>query len=281
MASFDTRIVARQKAAPGVGLLDVAVVFVSYIAIQFGVGIVLGIFLVLKGYGPEEFAQALEGGTALVVTLFAAAAPVIGACLVALYRRAGASLFGLGRVSRRWLLIGVGAGLSGWLLNVGMSLLYQLATGDTSDPQQSMKDAAMSDTSAQFALLMLAGGLLVPFGEELLFRGVLFAWLRRWGLILAVAVSALVFAAFHGFNELMLSTAALGVLFALLYEKSGSLGRPSSRTPSITPSSSGSSGCCSNEVLPQQALDAPAAQRGVEDLDRMAGGHPAAHLLHA
>lgn len=76
-------------------------------------------------------------------------------------------------------------------------------------------------------LSIVLASLLVPFGEELLFRGVFYTWLRRWGLVVAVVVSALVFGLFHvinGFNlALLISTIVIGVLTALLYERSGSL----------------------------------------------------------
>jgi uncharacterized protein len=58
----------------------------------------------------------------------------------------------------------------------------------------------------------------------LLFRGMLYTFLRRWGPVVAVAVSSLLFGLLHGADLVFLVHAALmGVLLALLYESSGSL----------------------------------------------------------
>ena len=47
--------------------------------------------------------------------------------------------------------------------------------------------------------MVLIGGLLAPLAEEIIFRGLLYGWLRRfWRVIPAAVVSALVFGAVHG-----------------------------------------------------------------------------------
>jgi membrane protease YdiL (CAAX protease family) len=57
--------------------------------------------------------------------------------------------------------------------------LYSALTGDETIPADRL---AMVDTLQgplwQVALMFVAGALLVPFGEELIFRGVIFGWLR-------------------------------------------------------------------------------------------------------
>lgn len=65
---------------------------------------------------------------------------------------------------------------------------------------------------------------IVPLFEELLFRGLLFGWLRLYlGTAFAAGVSALAFAAVHGMLHAIPGIFALGVILALLYERSGSL----------------------------------------------------------
>ncbi|QIN84094.1 CPBP family intramembrane metalloprotease [Rubrobacter tropicus] len=127
------------------------------------------------------------------------------------------------RPSRGWLLIGAGTGLlafvSFWVL-----ALYVSSAGSLPPPQRGLLDAAGQGTAPQFALLVVLGGLLAPFGEELLFRGMLYTFLRRWGPVLALAVSSLIFGLLHGADLVFLIHAALmGTLLALLYERSGSL----------------------------------------------------------
>ena len=66
------------------------------------------------------------------------------------------------------------------------------------------------------AWLWVAAVAVAPVAEEVLFRGVLFGWLSRWGAVVATTVSAVLFGIVHG--ELVvglfatLSGVALGVL---------------------------------------------------------------------
>lgn len=224
MIDLVTRRAAAQKSAPTMGWLDVLIAFASYLAIQFAVGIALGIALVAMGNTSVEMATLLKSDTFVTVLLITGVvSAVFGVLLVALRRRAGFGLFGLVRVSWRWLLVGIGVGLLSLLIDFTVVPLYVWVTGDNSNPQQGMMDVAGGGSVAQFAFLMLLGGILIPFSEELLFRGVLYAWLRRWSVVFAVPASAVVFGLFHGLNTAMPFAMVLGMLLALLYEKSGSL----------------------------------------------------------
>lgn len=73
-------------------------------------------------------------------------------------------------------------------------------------------------------LSFLVVSAIVPLFEELLFRGLLFGWLRlHLGTYMAAAISALAFAAAHGMLFAIPAVFVLGVILALLYERSGSL----------------------------------------------------------
>jgi membrane protease YdiL (CAAX protease family) len=75
----------------------------------------------------------------------------------------------------------------------------------------------------EVALIVLIGGL-VPLAEELLFRGVLYAWLRqRWGVAVSAVVSAGLFALAHGSLRMGLQIFVTGVVLAVLYERSRSI----------------------------------------------------------
>jgi membrane protease YdiL (CAAX protease family) len=111
-------------------------------------------------------------------------------------------------------------------VNVTIVWLYVRISGDTTDPQAALMGVALKGSVLQFLLMLLMGGIVVPIGEELLFRGILFAWLRRWGLPLSVIVSSLLFGLFHGFSFVFFTAAILGAMLALLYEWSGSLWPP-------------------------------------------------------
>ena len=49
----------------------------------------------------------------------------------------------------------------------------------------------------QLIFLIIIGGILAPVAEEVVFRGVLYGFFRRWGLILALIVSTLLFVVVH------------------------------------------------------------------------------------
>jgi membrane protease YdiL (CAAX protease family) len=66
--------------------------------------------------------------------------------------------------------------------------------------------------------------LVAPFVEEVLFRGILYTWLRRrWGVAVSSVVSGICFSLLHGIVWLIPAIAVLGVLLAVIYEKSGSI----------------------------------------------------------
>jgi membrane protease YdiL (CAAX protease family) len=206
-----------------VGFLDVLMAFGVYFVAQVVLGAAIGFVLIARGTSPDALAALFESeGATILLLALAGAAALAGVGLVALVRRRGWGMFGLRRVSAKWLLLGAGAVVLGYVANVVIFALYAAVTGDASDPQEALKGAALG-TAPRFALLVLLGGVLVPFTEELLFRGLLYAWLRRWGVPLAVVASALVFGLFHGFSVVFFTAAFLGMISALLYEKSGSL----------------------------------------------------------
>ena len=65
---------------------------------------------------------------------------------------------------------------------------------------------------------------MAPAAEEILFRGVLFRWLRgHWGFIAALVVSSIVFALVHDSVASWLPIAALGGVSSWLYHRSGQL----------------------------------------------------------
>jgi membrane protease YdiL (CAAX protease family) len=75
--------------------------------------------------------------------------------------------------------------------------------------------------------MFLFGGIIDPFAEELVFRGVLYQWLRdRFGMWPGILVSALIFGLAHGDIAVGGAAAVLGVVLAWVYEKSHSIWPP-------------------------------------------------------
>jgi hypothetical protein len=189
------------------GWVEFAVGAVVYVLVQLGAGVVL-----VAANGRLPGAPVLLGVSA--VAAFAAVA-------VALALRVRApSAIGIRRIAPRTVVFAVGLGIGVWLLSRLLIIVYVSITGDRSDPQQDLTQ--FSGVGAAFWMVLL-GGLVVPLGEELLFRGVGYGSMRRYGPVIATIVSSLVFALAHGLNVVFLAVLVLAVLNAVLYERTRSI----------------------------------------------------------
>jgi hypothetical protein len=84
--------------------------------------------------------------------------------------------------------------------------------------------AQLPTPTTDLIFFFIVGGLFGPVAEELFFRGIIYGFLRRWGVIVAVVLSALIFVLCHPVQHGIPITRLLGgVLFAVAYETSGSL----------------------------------------------------------
>jgi len=73
-------------------------------------------------------------------------------------------------------------------------------------------------------LFFFVGGMLGPVAEEVFFRGILYGFLRRWGVIVALILSTLIFVLCHPIGHGIPVTRLVGgFLFAAAYEIGGSL----------------------------------------------------------
>lgn len=81
-----------------------------------------------------------------------------------------------------------------------------------------MVRVSLPKTFGRLFLFAAIGGIVSPFAEELVFRGMLFGVLRRWGATAAILGSTLLFAAAHNSSGLPVIEAAGGLVFALSYE---------------------------------------------------------------
>jgi len=84
--------------------------------------------------------------------------------------------------------------------------------------------ARLPTQTGDLILFFIVGGMVGPLAEELFFRGVLYGFLRRWGIIVALVLSTLVFVLCHPIGHGIPVTRLVGgFLFALAYEFGGSL----------------------------------------------------------
>ena len=78
---------------------------------------------------------------------------------------------------------------------------------------------------ANFWIALIGIGLLAPVSEELFFRGALYLWFRgRYGVVIAVASSSLLFAAAHSDSAgAVAASLVIGVVNAIVFERTKSL----------------------------------------------------------
>jgi membrane protease YdiL (CAAX protease family) len=129
--------------------------------------------------------------------------------------------FGFRPVADKWLFIATCLGTLGY----GMSLLIQyafLAWFGNGDPQGVLHAAARGGV-LPFTASFFGGAILTPFGEEILFRGVVANALNRYGAWAGVGLSSVIFGLFHGLNVILPIAIMVGVLSGLLFRRTGSI----------------------------------------------------------
>jgi len=184
------------------------------------VGAVLFVVFVLSTSFGWVLVSAVQGPEALPLVALTAASIAAAAVLAWSVRVRSLSAFGLRSTSVAWLLVAVVAGALTRLVTLGGSLGYQQIGGGVADPWSVLGGASGYVPSVG---MLLVAGLLMPMASELLFRGIGYGGLRRYGIWVAAPVSALLFAATHGAGIAAVSALVLGIVTALLYERSGSL----------------------------------------------------------
>ncbi len=131
-------------------------------------------------------------------------------------------MFGLRPLTRTWILGSVGIGLAEYAVESAATYGAAILLHMQDSAQGGMGTQGLSWVN--LVLLFAIAGAAIPFAEELLFRGVLYNFMReRWGIWIGALISALLYALFsfdliNGIACFVLS------LFAILaYERSKSL----------------------------------------------------------
>ena len=157
----------------------------------------------------------------ILSTLFQAlllAAAAVG--FAAITARPRAWHFGLRR-TRLWPAVG-------WAV-LGLFVFYVLAAIYSVALQPDVDQSVPEDLGADEGTLglIVAGArviLVAPFAEEFFFRGFFYRALRsRYSVLVAAAIDGILFGAIHLQLELIPPLAALGFIFCLVYERTGSL----------------------------------------------------------
>ena len=92
------------------------------------------------------------------------------------------------------------------------------------DPLNIM-EVRLPATQWGIALFFILRGLIGPVAEEIFFRGMLYGFFRRWGIVVALLISTATFVLAH-FPTISLPQLVGGILFAVAYEVEGTLLAP-------------------------------------------------------
>ncbi len=129
--------------------------------------------------------------------------------------------FGFRPASRNRLLLAVGLGVVGYGLNLIIQFAYTAVFGK--DNPQAILHAAARGGVLAFVASTLGGALFTPFGEEILFRGVVANGLNRYGALAGVGLSAVIFGLVHGVSVIMPVAIMVGLLSGALFRRTGSV----------------------------------------------------------
>lgn len=129
--------------------------------------------------------------------------------------------FGFKAVSARWLWIAAGLGILGYCINLGIQYTYMIWLGN--DDPQNILHAAARGGPLPFILSFLGGAILTPFGEEILFRGVIANALNRYGAFAGIVLSSIIFGLAHGVSVILPIAIMVGILSAILFRATGSI----------------------------------------------------------
>lgn len=204
---------------------DVALIFAAVLAIGlvclFGVTAVIVVGTTYLSW-PDPM-RSPTGAHAIVLPIIAAA--VLGGVYGVgnRWRGVGWTAIGVRPAHWRWLVLAV-------LLGVALEVVSGLVDSAIGGPLKGvMLNTFAPDAFSWWwlAVMILFGVILGPITEEILFRGVLYTWLRdKWGVATGVVVSSLAFGAMHVEPAWIVLASLLGAAFALLYQVSRSIWPP-------------------------------------------------------
>ena len=141
--------------------------------------------------------------------------------LIVLFWGSGLSSVGLARSS---LVPGIKRGLI-WSLGFGVVAGFAFAVLFFAGINVlTAIQARLPTQHSDVILYFLVGALVGPVAEELFFRGLLYGFFRRWGVVAAVILSTLFFVLPHAVHQRIPITQVVGgIVFAVAYEVEGSL----------------------------------------------------------
>lgn len=185
-----------------------------------------GVFVfVVVGFGGAALLVQSDLDRVFVGLMLAATSGIAGLAgfaVAALLRAKSWSAFGVRAVSGRWLMIGAAAGVVAFVVKGFATMAYGALTGQSGNPQDIFATAASAGPTTVILGTVFIG-ILTPIGEEFLFRGVLTNALLRYGPVIGVVGSALIFALLHGINMILPAALVAGLVAGEVFRRSGSI----------------------------------------------------------
>lgn len=141
-------------------------------------------------------------------------------------------VIGIRKHPLRWGAVGIYGVSSGWVVaSIVIGLLFVPVNIIILRGVQSLLSFPAVELTTEttvpvleFVAVFFFAAIVIPFAEEVFFRGMLYTWIKesggRW---LALVVSSAVFGVLHLYMPQVASITLLGAICALLYERSGSL----------------------------------------------------------
>jgi uncharacterized protein len=131
-------------------------------------------------------------------------------------------LHAVGWAPRTWRagLIKGACWASGFALVAGLAVGLAYLAGY--DPLAMIRQPLPGEPS-HLLLFFLVGGFIGPVAEEICFRGILYSFFRRWGVVPALVCSTAIFVAPHAFHGIHFTQIVGGIVFALAFETSRNL----------------------------------------------------------
>ena len=189
----------------------------------FGIILYAGL-VILSGADPEALMQP-TAAQSIGLAALEAVALILGVYIFGLRRRGYSwDAVGLRSTSKKWLLASAFATLIAMpLTSITILIVYFAFSIPLDNPQL---DFLLPEklSGIDIILMLFMAGFAAPFGEELLFRGVLYTMFKeRWGIWPSVLISSLIFGLIHGNLAVGLTGFLLGILTAVVFEFSHSL----------------------------------------------------------
>ena len=199
------------------------ILIVSLLSMRILSGLLAGIFV-----EPDlEGEVAPEGELAFTIFLWVLNTLVV---LAAIYyialRKYGLTWadLGIGQFDSVYLRRGAFAGLLSLPVVIVVTKIYESFIGQPLENPQIDALMPLGMSWASLTILLILGSIVVPFAEEIAFRGLFYRWLKpRLGVPGSVVVSALVFALLHGIPQIIPAITALGIVLAIAAEVSDSI----------------------------------------------------------